>query len=183
MSSNNGDTTQTAAPLQKIEQAMLRVGAARQKYINASQTGAAPESLLRDYHAAVINYYMELRPYRDNSIISEQWTDATLWDTGENTVTGVDSLQAWISPTRSAQSQAAGRGTTKQTGREPDRLGAQQLVAVSMLLDDLAAQLGFAASTKQQTPHDEADKSDLKALLKARGQDEAAERVPAEVDE
>lgn len=185
MSSNSSDDDggRSQAPLQKIEQAMLRVGAVRQRYVDANQQNAANEGLLREMHAAVINYYLELRPYRNNSLISEQWETATLWTDNGEPVQGLTSLRQWVTPKRATKGNKPGRGTSSEGDVEADRLPAQALLNVSLVLDDISHELGFSAPTKQATPNDEADRGDLRQLLKARGQTDAAERIPAEADD
>lgn len=173
----------TTAALQKVEQAMLRVGAARQQFIEANQSSNLTDRILRQFHAAVMNYYLELRPYRQNALISEEWETATLWHRDGEEVEGLDHLRSWVSRKRQSESKNPGRGTSSSQNVEPDRLPAEDLLRISLLLDDLAYELGFSAPTKEQTPNDDADRSDLRELLKARGQTEAANRVPAEGDD
>lgn len=58
------------------------------------------------------------------------------------------------------------------------QLNAQDLIQLAKELDSIAKELGFAADAKQPTPHEEASMSDLRGLLKARGQDAALDNLP-----
>ncbi|MFW5905837.1 MAG: hypothetical protein ACOCUO_03240 [archaeon] len=46
------------------------------------------------------------------------------------------------------------------------------------VLNQVGLRLGYLPAAKDRTPHDEPDEKDLRQLLEARGQSEAAERVP-----
>lgn len=139
----------TSATLQKIEQAILRVGAIRQQYVDQCQNGGIPPKLRKEFHSAVINYYIELRPFRDHQNVKDVWQNAEIL-TNENgdTVEGLENLLLWVSKTRPSQSDAPGRGNSTQGSREPDTLPPQQLLRISMKLDDIAHELGFSPDSK-----------------------------------
>lgn len=149
MSTNKHEQQRYSAPVQKVEQAMLRTGAARQEYIKHRQHGEPPEGVLKQFHISLINYWMELRPYRNNGNVDKQWEEAELWErpNGE-TVTGLDHLREWVSRMQPGQSKSAGRGTSKQADARPARLPEEALVDISLVLDDIAHELGFSAQTK-----------------------------------
>jgi hypothetical protein len=55
---------------------------------------------------------------------------------------------------------------------------ASAIISIIDTLCELAVELGYGASTKDVTPSDEPELSDLRGLLKARGQTEALENLP-----
>ena len=122
----------------------------------------------RELAAAAIQYWDCLYEFRDEQVLDEgDFPD--------------------ISPVRSRVGE-----TTEVLGQSPRRSGGQQLRTVPAVtelsedylleltedLDDLSKQLGFGASAKETTPHDDIGHGDLASLLSARGQDEALEKVP-----
>lgn len=143
------DQRRSNASLQKIEQAMLRVGAARQQYIQACQNGGASDHLLRELHTAVLNYYYELRPYRENKQIKTDWKNATVTTRDGDEVTGLGELEKWVDRKRASNNTAPGRGTTTSQKAVPDRLPASDLLRLSATLDDFAHKLGFTPDTKR----------------------------------
>lgn len=77
-------------PRRKLEAAMEEVAEYRRDFIRAQQMGAgADERLLRGYHAAVINYYEELRTYRNWSAVEEAWQTMRMWPVEEDGGLGV----------------------------------------------------------------------------------------------
>jgi len=150
MSYNNDDgPSNSGATLQKIEQAILRVGRARQQYIEQCQAGTISPRLQREFHSAVINYYIELRPFRDNKAISDDWDDVKLWtDNNGEPVTGFDTLLDWVDMKRPSQTKVPGRANNRTETLEPDTLPAEKLLHISMELDDIAHELGFAPDSK-----------------------------------
>lgn len=149
MTDDRTDDARKSAVLQKIERAILRVGAARQQYLNASQGSGIPEELRREFHVAVLNYYIELRPFRHNKAVTDMWESVELWETDDgDTVKGLDTLLQWVGRKRTAQSHSPGRGTARETTSKPEYIRPRRLLRLSMLLDDIAHDLGFTPDSK-----------------------------------
>lgn len=83
MASSNSDEPESRSarvPRGKIEAAMEEVAEYRRDLVRAQQAGVgANERLLRGFHAAVVNYYLELRNYRDWDAIEEEWAAMRMW--------------------------------------------------------------------------------------------------------
>lgn len=146
----NKDGPEASATLKKIEQAILRVGAIRQRYLDQCQTsGGISPRLRKEFHSAVLNYYIELRPFRNHQNVKDDWQNAEiLTDQDGDSVEGLSHLLNWVNRTRASQSTTPGRGNATQGSREPELLPPQQLLKLSMLLDDIAHELGFAPESK-----------------------------------
>jgi hypothetical protein len=138
----------SSATLKKIEQAILRVGAIRQQYIDSCQRGPIPQQLQKEFHSAVINYYIELRPFRDHKNVKEEWQSATILTNDGDEVEGLENLLDWVDKTRASKASSPGRSTTTHGSREPDTLPPRQLLRISMKLDDVAHELGFSPDSK-----------------------------------
>lgn len=134
-------------PRQKIEDAMQEVAEYRRLYLEATQSGqAADRSLQSAFHTAVLNYWIELRNYRNWDILGQKWEEAHLWRDNENQwVTGLDNLERWIDRTQTITVNDGGgydKGNPDQ--REiPQPLPGKALLRVSMILDEIASELGL----------------------------------------
>lgn len=73
-------------------------------------------------------------------------------------------------------------GKSRTTKQVPaiDELNPEYIIQVTRELDDCSKKLGFAAATADSIPNDKASEDDLRALLEARGQTEAVEKLPSE---
>ncbi|ELZ76071.1 hypothetical protein [Haloferax volcanii] len=70
------------------------------------------------------------------------------------------------------------RGVREEQTTQQVVLDVRQLMDIAGVLDDAATKLGFAPAFDEETPNDDGGLDDLRELLRARGQDDAAQRVP-----
>jgi len=125
----------------------------------------------RDLAAALEDYRDQLLDYRDDNALKTDWDDRDV---------DVDVLPSLLSETTSVTKSLNRRGAPSTTQQVPKvaKTSAASLIRIGKELDKIAAELGFAASTKGITPGDEATMDDLRGLLKARGQAEALSHLP-----
>jgi len=139
------------------------------RLIHQGRLGNGVSSDLHDAFAAeILSYHDTLREFRESPTIdADDFPD--------------------IEPLRSragrqveveTPSKRLGKKTTFKEVPAVRELNISYLLRVSYQLDDVAQQLGFGADAAKSTPHNEADTGDLKALLEARGQDDAVEKLP-----
>lgn len=69
----------TGAPREKLEAAIVDAARKRRRVIEATQSGTVSEGLLREFHASVMSYYLEVREYRDWEVLEGKWENARLW--------------------------------------------------------------------------------------------------------
>jgi hypothetical protein len=115
--------------------------------------------------------------------VLSNYEDETVLDDGD--IPDIDPIRDRLGHTTTVVGQRAGRGrgSQRQTVPAVDELDFWYLEGVANDLEAAAKKLGFWASAKEQTPHDDPDHDDLKALLEARGQDDAIENLPGEEEE
>jgi hypothetical protein len=120
---------------------------------------------------ALADYRDLLWDYHDERVLETPW--------GEREV-DVDVLDAFLSETVTVEQPLNRRGGAVKRVQQPKvaRISARRLITIGKELDAIAKELGFAASTKETTPHTETDPKDVAALLKARGQQQALENLP-----
>lgn len=92
----------------------------------------------------------------------------------------VDVVDALLTETTSTSRSLNRRGSAAETVEVPlvETVSAEHLIRIGKELDAIAKELGFAAAAKDPVPNEEADMSDLRGLLKARGQEGALEKLP-----
>jgi hypothetical protein len=122
----------------------------------------------RDLAAAAIQYWDMLYEFRGEHVLEE------------GDFPDISPVRSRIGETTEVLSQSKRRGGGVGVERAPavSELDDWYLLELTEDLDDLAKRLGFAANAREATPHDDIDHSDLAALLEARGQDEALDKVP-----
>jgi len=106
----------------------------------------------------------------------------TPWDERE---VNVDVVEQWLSQTIASPEPLPRRGSATKESQVPmsRNVPASELLRVAKELDAIAKELGFAAPAKDPTPNEEAELSDLRGLLKSRGQTEALSNLPGDPDE
>jgi hypothetical protein len=131
-----------------IETAQLRVAQLRTQYLRSAAHGTANDAELRaDFHAAVMEYYLALRPYRDEGALGERWKDAILWERADGSkVRGFDTLGGWINRQKQVAAGSNSRGQAQQRDTRPEHLPPEKLIRVSSALDDIAKTLGISVS-------------------------------------
>lgn len=125
----------------------------------------------RDLAAALEDFRDQLLDYRDDNALETDWDDREV---------DVDVLPSLLSQTTAVTKSLNRRGAPSTTQQVPKvaKTPAASLIRIGKELDKIAAELGFAASTKDVTPSEEATMADLRGLLKARGQTEALRNLP-----
>lgn len=128
----------------QVQDAMEDVAYYRQQYLRAAQSNHPnhPE-LRREFHSAVINYWMTLRPYRDNDALVNKWQEARVWKGEDGWQTGLDSLQDWVNRTRKVtvkESSGYDEAGRKQI-EVSEALPMKALLRVSLILDDIASKM------------------------------------------
>jgi hypothetical protein len=153
MSRTQPQAESSSVPQLKIEDAMARTAALREEYIQAAQTDSIGPKLIKRWHSSVINYYVELRVYRDNDLIAEKWEKCRMWpdDDGE-WIQGMDTLINWVNRAEPSSKNHPGRGQSTETTVRSKSLSPDQLMRVSMLLDEFAHDLGIRIETDSGRP-------------------------------
>jgi len=147
------DSTRRGPARQNVDEAMEEVAHYRHQYLRAAQAGESDNlELRREFHSAVLNYWLSLRPYRNTDALGQKWQEAQLWkDDANEWVTGLDNLQDWVNRTRTVT--VAGEGGHErgepETRTVSEPLPAKALLRVSMILDDLASQIDDEAARKK----------------------------------
>lgn len=163
---------QARTPRERLETAMQEVAGYRRDVLRMQQMNVdTDERTLRGFQAALMNYYMELDLYRDESQLEDFWKEAKLWrdDNGE-WLTGFQNLEGWndTHKTINVRQPGLGRGTSPQTVRSympPDIA-----IRISRQLDRAAKKLGFAAPIKESTPRTEINEKLIEEVEKWRKQ-------------
>lgn len=135
----------------------------------------------RNVAAALSDYRDVLLDYHDEGALKTSWDDREV---------NVDVLDKFLAETVTVEQTLNRRGAAVEERTMPlaAKVPADRLFQIGKELDAIAKELGFAAPAKEKTPSDEATMSDLRGLLKSRGQTEALKNLPAgdedvEVDE
>jgi len=130
----------------------------------------------RETAAALSDYRDVLWDYREEGVLEEAWDERPV---------NVDEVDRYLTEQTLVEKSMNRRGHAQNSEVAPliDDIPAQNLFAIGKELDAIAKELGFAASTRDTTPDDDADMGDLRALLKARGQTEALENLPGSAPE
>lgn len=146
-------------PKQKIEAAMQEVSAVRMQYIRRVQSQQVTPDLLREFHSAVMVYFTELRPYREEECLGRKWQTARLWpkhgnwdadvDEEEQWVTGIETLMRFIDYRVEQPSQSGGWGTSSESKTVSTHLPPEKLLRVSFILDEIAKDLGISIDVNQ----------------------------------
>jgi hypothetical protein len=156
---DDDDGPAATTPRRKLEAAMQEVAEYRREYIRASVSGVGgDQSLLRGFHAAVICYYCELRPYREEGEIEDIWDEVVLWETADSErVQGLETLERWINATETHQVDQPGRGAATRPEQQPACLDGDRLLRVSYVLDEVGKALDLAVPVPESTHRTEID--------------------------
>jgi len=172
MSSNSYDERDDQRPKRVVYDARETVQAARNE-VWGELVGRGQVSLhaRRQLATAAVQYWDVLKEYGEDR--STEWEES-----------GVDQIGALVGETVEVPEPAPGDTNANDTVQRPALLSVdpEQLIDVTKELDTLAKELGFAAGTRDKTPSDEPELSDLRGLLKARGQTEALQNLPGSGD-
>lgn len=139
--------SQASSAEQIIEESQLDVARLRNEYLKQhARAGTVPDALIAEFHAACINYYFALRPYRDSDSIGDRWDNAKLWQENGKWVRGFDVLWDWADKKQQVSTETSQRGKASQIDTAPGQLPPKTLLRVSTALDDMARLLGIAVS-------------------------------------
>jgi hypothetical protein len=146
-----------------------RVQEVRNHYHRERVNGGVSEETHRELATVALMYRDVLAEHADEAVVRDKWEES-----------GVDSLEALVGETRTVDEPAPGRTSNTRRVSKPAVLTVPHgdIYRATKKLDSLAKGLGFSASTREKTPEEEATMSDLRGLLKARGQTEAIELLP-----
>jgi hypothetical protein len=126
---------------------MEEVAHYRRLYLDAAQQGTESDAdFKRAFHTAVLNYWIELRPYRKQDILGEKWSETRLWKQDNGTwAKGLDALEHWINRQRTVavQSQSGYDSGAEEPRAVTETLSGKALLRVSMILDEIASELGL----------------------------------------
>jgi hypothetical protein len=162
-------------PRRRFYQTQERAHAILSEYRGLALDGGAPESYKSVMGRACLDYVAALRKHRTETAIKDEWED----------------LDEALAPIRQAVGQqvpveieATGDTSATETVYRPAirRIPFGYMEQVIEELDDLAKNLGLSESVRDETPADEATISDLRGLLKSRGQTEALQNLPGSDD-
>jgi hypothetical protein len=152
-----------------VRSAREEAAVAVRQFNNARRAGRVTSDVRSELARAALNYYDALYEYRDEGALDTEWSER-----------GIEWLEAAADRTVTVDKRLPRRNGATQKTQKPAIL----TVAPSRLrdaireLNDVAKELGFSRSAREVTPSDEADMSDLRGLLKSRGQTEALKNLP-----
>jgi hypothetical protein len=119
---------------------------------------------------ALADYRDVLWDYREESALSTDWDGREV---------NVDRIDTYLEGTVEVEAAGDWRGRSQSaTAPAVAKVPPRHLIEIGKELDAIAKELGFAAKAKHNAEMDEADMSDLRGLLKARGQSKALENLP-----
>jgi hypothetical protein len=170
MSDRYGDDTGSETGFRRIIREAKEEAFHARRQLRRDQPSPSVETK-RNVAAALSDYRDALYDYRDEGVLETPWDEREV---------NIDELDAYLSQTTTMEQSLNRRGGASEVKTVPlvAKVPAERLFRIGKELDSIAKELGFAASAKEQTPSDEASMSDLRGLLKARGQTEALENLP-----
>jgi hypothetical protein len=135
----------------------------------AADVSLSPQ-MKREIAIHIVNYHRVLSRYEDESVLSD------------GDIPDISPIRQRLGRTTRVigEGSAMGFGAGYEEVPAVDELDFFYLEEVAGQLEAAAKKLGFWASATEQTPNDDPDASDLKALLEARGQEDAIENLPGE---
>jgi len=155
-------------PKRLIYEMRRRVQAARNQFWSEGVEGHLSNQTHLELAKATLQYHDVLYEFRSSNAIDESdWPD-------------ISPLRARVGRRIEREVDSAGRGRGKTTKTVPavTEIPVEHIVELTEELDDLAKKLGFGAAERSVTEHNDIEHDDLAALLEARGQDEALEKIP-----
>jgi hypothetical protein len=170
MSSSHSDDGALSQPAGRIiYQTRQRVQEVRNQYHRERVFGSVSAETHRELATVALQYRDVLAEHAEEQVVREAWRES-----------GVDRLEELVGETRPVEVAGAGDTRNTETVQRPAVLAVSHadIYQATKDLDRLAKELGFAASTRDKTPEEEATMSDLRGLLKARGQTEAMDLLP-----
>lgn len=165
--SQNGERNSPVAA-QIIYDTRRELQRTRNQYWREGVYGELSEATHLELAEKTIEFYDVLYEFRDESIIAD------------NEFPDISELRSCIGRTTTIPDEAPGDTNNLEGIQVPAALQipADRIYDKSKELDDLAKQLGFAATPKEAPTNTDAKPEDLMDLLKARGQTDAIENLP-----
>jgi hypothetical protein len=165
---SDDDERSDSAPARLIYRMREHVQQVRNQFWREGINGQPSAATKRELATACIQYWDVLYEFRDESVLEE------------GDFPDVEPVRSRVGQMTERLEQSGRRGGSQTVRQVPAvmELDGWYLVSLTKDLDDLANRLGFGASTREATPHDDISHDDLAALLEARDQDEALEKVP-----
>lgn len=171
MSKTEEDQLQSALG-REIGQRMERAYTALET-LDAYRPGV-PGKVKKDVGVQLNSYRRVLKRYRNERALEVAWDERDV---------NVDLLDRYMSEVVVKEKPLPRRGDAADPEGETNlaitQMPTQQLIRIGEELHDIAKELGFAKQAKSPTPNTEATRDDLAGLLKARGQEQALENLPA----
>jgi hypothetical protein len=170
MASDYDDDSGRSAADELIRQARIELQVARNRMFEERVgSGGVSQQTRRQLAVATLKLWDTLHEERDHRDIKDQWASSE-----------VGKLDAMLSETVEQAQETAGAGRNTATQTVPAIVAADigWLDQVSREVKEIANELGKGPSVTDPTPENEASMSDLRGLLKARGQSEALTHLP-----
>jgi hypothetical protein len=169
--SEYADDDRDSKPTRLIYEMREHVQRVRNRVWDAGVDGELSVENKRLLAKAAIKYWDVLYEFREATVLSK------------DDFPDISPVRSRIGKTTQVSAPSPRRGDAENFKPAPavDELPQDYLIELTEDLDDLARKLGFGASERDATPHDDIGHDDLAALLEARGQDEALDKVPGDV--
>jgi len=151
-----------------IHEAREEAFAVRKLFTRQAVRGETDPETKRRLAAAAYEYWDVLYEHRDEMVLDE----------GDFPDIGPIESRLGQRVQMPAASARRGGGHTLRSVPAVNELDDWYLIRVTKQLDDCRKKLGFGATVREKTPHDDIGHDDLAALLDNRGQDEALDKVP-----
>lgn len=167
---HDSEDTNHSAPLRLIYDERRRVQEARNQYWHEAVRNDVSNETHQLLAAVAVEYFDVLYEFRAEAVLDEDdWPN-------------IDQIRSRIGKTTTVKSQAPGRSAAMTHKEVPavTEVPPEEIIRITKELDDLAKTLGFAAEATAVVPEDEADVDDLNELLKNRGHNDVAERLPGD---
>ena len=164
----NGDEPASRLPSQMIGEKRRRASKLRDMYYRQSVETDVSNELIKELASVCIEYWSVLREFRDEPAVEdEDYPD-------------VEPIRKRLGRESERITKSSGTWDNELTYKKGPavlELKPEYLVELTHELDDLSQILGFGAAAVKTTRHDKTNRSDLEALLKARGQDKALQNL------
>jgi len=167
MSDDDQGVTQAKRLILNIaEEAML----IRSAFISQKANGSGDPRVLNELRSNAVRYFEVLREHRFETAIKDEWAE-----------TDLPEFERLLRETTVVEQQRAGYAAGVDRVEVPKLREADPwfLVDIIRQLDDIRKELKISAAGPDVTPKDDVGLEDIRELQKGRGQEEAADRIPA----
>jgi hypothetical protein len=168
---SNASEAPNPTPAKIVYNAMIRAHQARSEMWQAKLMNAVTDGHRARLQSATLDYYDELRRYR--SQVEDEWQAASPW------AGGLDVLPQLAAKTRTETIEEVSGGINRTRVVEtPYQIDPDHLIMTLYDLDDIAADLGFEAATREQLIEDEITMEQIESVF---GRPQDGSTVEAEV--